>query len=59
MSDTKVLWMISGVSRGDQWENRVRNERIRKDLNVDLIDEAARKSILRWFEHVQRMNEFG
>ena len=53
----KVLRMISRVSRRDQWENRIRNERIREDLNVDSIDEAARKSRLRWFGHVQRMNE--
>src|SRR3978361_913526 len=56
-ADMKVLRMISGVSRRDQWENRIRNERIREDLNVDSIDEAARKSRLRWFGHVRRMNE--
>lgn len=53
----RVLRMISRLSRRDHWENRIRNERIREDLNVESIDEAAGKSRLGWFGHVQRMNE--
>lgn len=52
-----VLNMISGVSRKIQWEERAKNERISDGLNVDSIGEAARKSILKWFGHVQRMND--
>ncbi|XP_031634412.1 uncharacterized protein LOC116347821, partial [Contarinia nasturtii] len=57
VADMKVLRMISGVSRRDQWENRIRNERIRDDLNAVSVDEVARMSRLRWFGHVQRMGE--
>lgn len=57
VADMKVLRMIACVSRWDQWENRITNESIREDLNVDSVDEAARKSRLRWFGHVRRMND--
>lgn len=57
VADMKVLRAISGVSRRDQWDNRIRNKKVREDLNVESIEEAARKSRLRWFGHVQRMNE--
>lgn len=34
--------MIAGVSRRDQWENRIKDDRIRRDLNVESVEEAAR-----------------
>ena len=54
----KVLRMISGVSRRNQWENRITNENIRDDLNVESVEEVARKSRLRWYGHVERMEDF-
>lgn len=49
VADMKVLQMISGVSRRDQWQNRISNEnvRVRDGLNVDSVEEAAGKSRLR------------
>lgn len=38
-------------------ENRVRNDRIGQDLNVDYVEEAAGKSRLRLSGHVQYMND--
>ena len=58
VADMKVIRMISGVSRRDQWENRISNEAIRADLNVDSVDEVARRSRLRWYGHVERMEDF-
>ena len=46
VSDMKVLRMISGVSRRDQWENRIRNDEIRNNLKVDSVEEVARRSRL-------------
>lgn len=57
VADMNVARMISGTSRRDQWENRIRNDDIRCELGIDSIDEAARKSRLRWYGHTLRMNE--
>src|SRR3978361_1078345 len=54
----KIIRMISGVSRRDQWENRISNEVIRADLDIDSVDEVARRSRLRWYGHVERMEDF-
>ena len=57
VADMNVARMISGTSRRDQWENRIRNDDIRSELGIDSIDEAARKSRLRWYGHTLRMND--
>lgn len=54
----KVFRTISGVSRRDQWENRIANENIRDDLKVNLVEEVAKKSRLTWYGHVDRMADF-
>ena len=58
VADMNVFRMIAKTSRRQQWDEHFRNEDIRVDLEVLLIDsveEAARVSRLRWFGHVQRM----
>lgn len=57
VTDMRVLRMISGVRRWDQWQERISNDSIRNQLGVTDIDEAARQSRLRWWGHVQRMGE--
>lgn len=47
--------MIMVLSSRVQWENRIRNDRIPPDWIVNLVEEAACKSHLRWFSHVPRM----
>jgi len=56
VADMNVARMISGTSRRDQWENRIHNEDIRNELGIDSIDEAARKSRLRWYGQTLRMS---
>lgn len=56
MNDLEVAGItISGVSRRDQWENRISNDNVRDGLNVVSLDEVARMSRLRWTGHVLRM----
>ena len=55
--DMKVLRMISGVNRRIQWEDRMSNDNIREELGVNSVEEAARRSRLRWWGHVQRIDE--
>ena len=57
VTDMRVLRMISGVSKWDQWHERISNDTIRNRLGVTDIDEAARQSRLRWWGHVQRMED--
>ena len=45
--------MIKGVTG----RVKIRNEEIRKELDVESILEYAEKSQLRWFGHIIRMNE--
>ncbi len=40
--------MIAEKSRWHQWQDRIRNDSIRNELGVYSIEEAARKSRLRW-----------
>lgn len=52
----KDLRMITGVSLGHQSKNRMRNDRIREDLNVDSVEGTVR--ISRQLScHVQRMKD--
>ena len=46
---------LSGVSKWDQWQDRISNDHIRRELNVDSIDGKAREARLRWWGHVRRM----
>lgn len=57
VADRRVLRMIEGTSRRDQWENHIRNEDIRDRLGVSSVEEAVRESRLRWFGQVQRMQD--
>ena len=57
VADMNVLRMIAGTNRREQWENHIRNDDIREMLNVKSVEEAASESRLRWFGHVQRMDE--
>ena len=50
-----VLRMIAKTSRRQQWDEHIRNEDIRVNLEVNSVEEAARVSRLRWLGHVQRM----
>lgn len=50
--DMKVLRMISGITRRDQWEERISNESMRECLNVNSVEAAARKSRWKWTGHV-------
>lgn len=52
-AEMRVLRMIKGVTRCD----RLRNEDIRKELEVESILEFVERSQLRWFGHVMRMHE--
>lgn len=38
----KVLRMLMAESYRDKWENRIRNDIVRQDLNVVSVEEAAR-----------------
>lgn len=51
--------MISGVSCRGQGENRISNEDMRTDLSVkvDSVGEVARRSSLKWFDHVELIDE--
>lgn len=40
VGDMKVLRMISGVSKRDQWENRITNEIVRESLIVESVEEG-------------------
>ena len=57
VADMRVLRMISGIRRWDQWQDNISNDDIRDKLGVIDIDEAARQSRLRWWGHVQRMGD--
>ncbi len=49
--------MIAEKSIWNQWQDRISNDSIRNELGVDSIEEAARKSRLRWWGHIQRMRD--
>lgn len=49
----KCLRRIAGHTRWD----RIRNDRIRQDLNAEPIERRLENKQLLWFGHVQRMNE--
>ena len=57
VADMRVLRMVSGIRRWDQWQDNISNDDIRGKLGVNDIDETARQSRLRWWGHVQRMGE--
>ena len=57
VADMNVLRLISGVSRRDQWEQGIHNEDIRTVFEIESVEEMARRSRLRWYGHVERMNE--
>ena len=57
VADMRVLRMISGVNRWNQWQENISNDRIREDLIVNSVEEAATQARLRWWGHVQRMGE--
>ena len=57
VSDMRVLRSIAGVNRVDQWDNHITNGDIRESLGVNSVEEEARISRLRWFGHVQRMQD--
>ena len=52
-AEMRVLRLIRGVTRRD----RLRNDRIRKDLGVTSVLEEVERSKLRWYGHVKRMEE--
>ena len=52
-AEMRALRAIRGVTRRD----RMRNDDIRRELGVESILEVVDKSKLRWYGHVQRMNE--
>lgn len=52
IADMNILIMIMGVSPRSQMKNRIRNYGIRQNLNV--YEDATKKSRQRWFGHVQR-----
>lgn len=41
VADMKVVRTISGISRRNQWENRIRNDSVRSDLNFESVEEVA------------------
>lgn len=52
-TEMKVLRIIRGVTRID----RMRNDRIREELEVTSLLEEVERSELRWYGHVKRMDE--
>ena len=52
-AEMRVLRIIKGVTRCD----KIRNEEIRRELEIEPILEYVERSQLRWFGHVMRMNE--
>ena len=58
VSDMRILRSIARVNRREQWDNHIRNDDIRENLGVLSVEEAARVSRLRWFGHVQRMQDY-
>lgn len=56
VADMNVLCMRHQSLR-KQRENHIWNDDIREMLYVEAVAEAASKNRVRWFEHVQRMNE--
>ena len=57
VADMRVVRMISGTSRWDQWQNGISNEEIREELGIHSVDEAGRRARLRWWGHLNRMSE--
>src|SRR5262249_34888448 len=57
VADMKVLRMIGGVNRRDQWEERISNDDIRRDLGVKSVEDMAGQARLRWWGHVMRMED--
>lgn len=51
--EMKILRKIAGVTRLD----KIRNDRIRSDLNVISAVQKIEQQQLRWFGHIVRMNE--
>ena len=54
VADMNVLRMVAKTSRKQQWDEYIRNE---DRLGVTSVEEAVRVSRLRWFGHVQRMQD--
>ena len=52
-AEMKVLRLIRGVTMLD----RMRNTKVREDLQVELLLDSIERSKLRWFGHVPRMEE--
>ncbi|XP_076039304.1 uncharacterized protein LOC143024391 [Oratosquilla oratoria] len=53
VAEVRVLRMICGVARKD----RLRNETIRRELDVESIFNYVARTQLRWYGHVGRMEE--
>ncbi len=49
--------MIAGKNLWNQWQDRISNDSIKNDLGIVSIDERARISRLRWWGHVERMED--
>lgn len=47
MADMNVLRMIAGTNQREQWEYHIRNDDIRRILEVESVEDAARKFRLR------------
>ena len=53
--EMKCLRSLVGVS----WMDRVRNEEVRRRAGIEMeLASRADKSVLRWFGHVERMNDY-
>ena len=52
-AEMRVLRLIGGVTRLD----RLRNTRVREDLQVEPLLDSVEKGKLRWYGHVMRMEE--
>ena len=54
--EMKFLRSLVGVSRMD---NRVRNEEVRRRAGIEMeLASRANQRVLRWFGHVERMDDY-
>uniref|UniRef100_A0A8D8R1Q5 Uncharacterized protein n=1 Tax=Cacopsylla melanoneura TaxID=428564 RepID=A0A8D8R1Q5_9HEMI len=52
-SEMKFIRSIVGKTRRD----RIRNEEIRRSVDVEKLQDKIERSRLKWYGHMQRMNE--